>query len=179
MDWTFKDDNEWNDKMDIFEKMYPDFPFPKPLEKLNLVMRKVNAEEIIRGEKTVEFRACSDHFMSRLFDNDTLKWFDAHADDNEVNSAIESGLLAPGALREVHTIHYHNYGNTWFLDVSLKDNGMMPVSDEAIKTMQEKFGSHELDKALAKLNAQKLKLELRPSLFYFAIDKVLDTDLKK
>ena len=49
--------NDFKTMQEEFYSSHPDCPRPKEIEVLNLIMRREHAEEIIKGEKPVEFRA--------------------------------------------------------------------------------------------------------------------------
>lgn len=140
----------------------------EPLEVLNLVMRKQFAQEILEGKKKIEFRAFSEHYSSRLYDKEVLTYMKLHA--NEPNILDECD-----PLREIHTIHFHNYDNTWFLDCECELNDIVAVTDDDVKYLQDEYDCHDLDEQLAQLKA--VGEDNRPMYFYFVIGKVLKTNL--
>ena len=158
-------------KSAFFEK-YPDVKRSEPIKCLNLIMKKEFAEAILKGEKTVEFRAYSKHYMDRLYDKDLMDYGEANIPDEDMDDFVD--FARP--LREVEKIHFHNYNNTWFLDVECIDNWTVVVTNEGVADLKAEFGCDELDDMLADLNKQKAKD--RPIFFYFALGKVLGTDLK-
>lgn len=159
------------EKKAFFEK-YPHVKRSEPIKVLNLIMKKEFAEAILKGEKTVEFRAYSQHYSDRLYDKNLMNVVAETIADEDMNDFVD--FARP--LREVETIHFHNYNNSWHLDVECVDNWTVAVVDEEVKDLRDTFGCTELDEMLAEMNARKEKN--RPVFFYFAIGKVLDTDLK-
>ena len=155
-----------------FFKEHPDCPRPKMIERLDLIMKKEFALEILSGKKTVEIRKYTDHYCSRLYDKKVLAYEDEHWDDDVMRMQM---IDFNDSVRGVKTIHFHDYGKTWFLDVECVDNNTVLLVDDQVKYLQDEFGFHEFDEMLADLNAQNATE--RPIYFYFAIGKVLATDL--
>lgn len=144
---------------------------PKPIDCLNLIMHKEFAEQILHGEKVLEFRAYTQHYVSRIIDKDV---------DNYVaskNVEQDSDLFTfADVVRPVLKIHFHNYNNSWHLDVECTNNFIMPCARKWVENIQKNFGCHEMDDMLADL--EKRKAKDRPLFFVFVCGKVLDTDLK-
>lgn len=171
------------DKMEFFEK-YPDAPVSEDIECLNLIMRKEFAMQILRGEKKVEVRAYSQFYYNRLFDKKVLDWADAKADEmadkgvpeDEVNDFVQDCIDFLNPLKNVRKIHFHNYDNTWFLDVTVSANYQVAVVREQVETLQELYDCHEFDEMLADLEKQKAKQ--RPLYFYFVVGDVIGTNLQ-
>lgn len=151
-----------------FLAKHPELPKVKDVDRLNLIMRKEFALQILKGEKKVEFRAFSQHYTDRLMDKDMANWMADHQgkelDDFEISAA-----------RQVYTIHFHNYSNSWYLDVECTENEVcapLPGWVEFFNTL----GCHELDEMTA--DFEKRNEEMRPLFFYFVLGKVIDTNLK-
>lgn len=157
-----------------FRRKYPDCPLPEPLEVLNLTMNRENAEAIASGRKTVEFRDCKPFYGSRIFDKRVMAWREAHKDDATI-SDYEFQYADP--LRQVRRIHFYDTAKTFTLDVSVKETGLIEITDECIQMLHERFNCHEQDENLAILNEMHLPNDERPVLFYFVIDKILDNSL--
>ena len=153
-----------------FRRKYPECPRPEPLEVLNLTMNRENAEAIACGMKTVEFRECKPFYGSRIFDKKVLAWRDAHADDTSI---LDDEFQYADPVRQVRRIHFYDTAKTFTLDVTVKETGLIEVTEECVRMLQERFGCHEQDENLAILEAQRIPREERPVLFYFAIDKVI------
>ncbi len=165
--------NEYLQRRAEFLEKHPDLPSPEPVRCLNLIMRKEFAQEILSGEKTVEIRAYSQHYTDRLYDKTVLEYEKAHWDDPEMRAGI---LEFTDSIRPVDKIHFHPYNNNWFLDVECIENGTVIVNEEQVGYLREVYGCHEFDEMLEELEMRDAKD--RPIFFFFALGKVLGTDLK-
>ena len=157
---------EFNQAKAEFLAKHPELKLPKPIECLNLIMRKEFALEILNGTKTVEFRDLSEHYINRLIDKDTNNWMADHLDDDNAVNLISD-------VRPVKRIHFHNYNNSWTLDVEVVNNDYCAVIDKDVKYLQQAFNCHELDELLNEYN--QAEEEDRPIYFYFALGKVIDS----
>lgn len=137
----------------------------KPVECLNLLLRKEFALQILNGEKKVEFRAFSEHYCDRLIDKDVDNWMQEHIDDDEA-------MFFANHVRPVKKIHFHNYNNSWTLDVECKKCDYVAPCKKDVHYLNEIWGCHELDEQCADFD--KRKAENRPLYFFFALGKVLD-----
>ena len=151
-----------------FFEDHPEAPLAKDVECLNLIMRREYAEQILRGEKPLEFRQYSEFYIKRLIDPDVSDYIRAHIDDDEV-------VMFCNDIRQVRKIHFHNYNNSWFLDIECDLNDVFSITKKDINYLQEKFGCHDYDADLEFY--EKAKIEKRPWVFYFVCGKVLDTNL--
>lgn len=175
--YTEMTDEQYFTAMDEFNEKYQ-APFPEPVRVLNLIMRRPFAEEILKGEKKVEIRAFSDHYFDRLTDKKVDKWMDEfrkkYEKDEEAMEAFEEFMCA---TRPVQKIHFHNYNNSWFLDVSCTENALIGITDDNVKQLQERFDFHDFDDMVKSF--QQKGENLRPLYYYFVVGEVLDTNLKK
>lgn len=169
----FGDEKVFEEARKNFFAEHPEVPRPKPIECLNLIMRKEFAEEILAGTKKVEIRAYSQHYCDRLYDKDVLAFEDAHWDDELLRMQM---LDFNDSVRAVKKIHFHNYNNSWYLDVECPENNTVVVVDDQIKYLQDMYDCHEFDEDLERLN--KMRAKDRPIYFYFVVDKILGTNLR-
>ena len=145
-------------------------PELKPIECLNLIMRREFAEQILKGEKSAELRAVSEHYFSRLTDAEVNDWASEHADE------VSKGKTYLETVRPVKKIHFHNYANSWHLDVECKMNTMLFVTKDQIQWLNEDYNCHELDKMCETLD--KKGEQNRPAFYIFVLGEILDTNLK-
>lgn len=151
---------------------HPDCPKPRPIERLDLIMKREYAQQIAEGKKLVEIRSYSEFYRNRLYDKAVLDYEDKHWDDELMKLQM---LDFNDSVRAVKTIHFHDYNNSWFLDVECIENNTVVVNDDQVGYLQDEFGFHDFDEELAGLNKRKAKE--RPIFFYFAIGKIVGTNL--
>lgn len=137
-------------------------------------MKREYAEAIIAGTKTVEFRECKPHYGNRIFDKRVLAWRDLHDQDATIP---DEEYACADPIRQVRTIHFYDYNGTWSLDVAIKENGLISITESDIRMLQDRFGCHDYDEDPARLAAMGIPESERPLLFYFAIERVLFNNL--
>lgn len=131
-------------------------------EAFNLLMKKENAYAILTGAKKLEFR---DFFSDRL-----LQVF-----FKETKNQKSPDYLKP---RDIFHIHFHDYANSWFLDVSIEAVDIIAVHPDN-REYFHKYGYHVLDKEMDALEAAKTDHHA-PSVRWFIvlpITGIINTDL--
>jgi hypothetical protein len=151
-----------------FKEAYPDYVEPKPIECLDLIMKKQFAQQIINGEKKLEFRALSAHYANRLCDVGVNDFLNAHANDENAQEIFALAQL----IRPVKKIHFHNYSNSWHLDVECKSVDSVVCCRPDVEYLNEAFDCHELDKLCDELDARNE--EKRPVYYFFECGDVIE-----
>lgn len=169
MDFSKMTDAEFIAARQKFFESHKEAPVAKEVECLNLIMRKEFAEQILAGTKKLEYRAYSEHYVSRLVDKDVCEYINMHKENDEV-------LAFCNDIRQVKKIHFHNYSNSWYLDVEVDFNDCFSLTKADVEFLQKEYGVHDWDEELARFEARKE--QYRPFFFYFVIGKVLGTNLK-
>ena len=155
----------------FFNVSHPDAPIAEEVECLNLIMKREYAEQILRGEKPLEFRAYSPFYIKRLVDPVVSDYIGTHIDDDDV-------VMFCTDIRPVKKIHFHNYNNSWFLDVECTYNDAFCINKHDIEYLNKEYDCHDYDKDLECMEAANVPQKDRPWLFFFVCGKVLGTDLK-
>lgn len=161
-------ENDFKTMQEGFYSSHPDCPRPKEIEVLNLIMRRENAEEIIKGVKPIEFRAYSKHYHDRLIDLDVANYI-------LENELTEDEVELIDLFRPVKLIRFHNYSNSWRVDVECRSNNIIAVTRPNVEALQENYNCHEFDKMLEDFEAKKENT--RPMFFYFVLGDVIDSTL--
>lgn len=102
-----------------------------------------------------------------------MAWRDLHDQDTTIP---DEEYKCADPIRPVRTIHFYDYNGTWSLDVAIKKNGLITITDADIQMLQRDFGCHDYDADPARLAAMGIPESERPALFYFVIDSVKAKD---
>lgn len=167
----FKNEEEFTAAFKKFYGSHPEAPLPEDVECLDLIMKKVYAEQILAGTKKLEFREYKEFYIKRLIDSNVAKYIRAHADDEEVMTFCND-------IRLVKKIHFHDYNKSWFLDVECDFVDLFSITKEDIEYLQEEYGCHDFDEDLRRMDAMNVPEDRRPLLFYLVCGKVIDTNLE-
>lgn len=160
-------EEKWIKAYEAFYKKHPDCPKPGDIKSLNLVMKKEYAEAIKRGEKTVEFRDYSKFYGDRIYDKAVSEYIAKNQTNPDLREALREGILT--SIKIVRSLHFHNYNNSWEMDVECIANGIIAICPEDIKMLQDNFNCHELDDMLETCEEYG---DNPPLLFYFACGKI-------
>jgi len=103
-----------------------------------------------------------------------MHWRDLHDADPSIT---DEDFACADPIRQVRQIHFYDYNGTWSLDVSVKETGLIAITEADIKMLQDRFACHDYDAEPARLTAMGVPENERPLLFFFAIDKILKKDI--
>lgn len=161
-----KQPQEWTaEGYEKFIETHPDYPIPEPIECLNLLLKRENALEIINGTKRVDFRAYTQHYVSRLYDKETENYVERHKDEPEI-------VMWCDTLRSVEKIHFHDRNNTWSFDVECTYNDLVAPNDEGVEMLHSEYDCHEMDEMHRKLKRENA--EQYPLFFFFELGDILE-----
>ena len=166
----FKNAEEFAAACEQFFKSHPDAPIVQDIECLDLIMKKVYAEQILAGTKKLEFREYKDFYVKRLIDPDMFDYIRSHIDDDNV-------VMFCSDIRQVKKIHFHDYNKSWYLDIECDFNDVFSINKKDIEYLQKKYGCHDYDDDLKRMEVMAVPQNERPYLFYFVCGKVLGTNL--
>lgn len=168
--FDFKTDEEFFAAREDFLKRHPDAPQAEDIECLSLIMKKEYAMQILAGTKKLEYRAYSPFYISRLIDKNVSNYIQANLDNEEVPFFCND-------IRQVKKIHFHDYNNSWFLDVEVEFNDAFSLVKSDIEYLHREFDAHEWDNDLENYEKAGVPEDERPYFFYFVCGKVIDTNL--
>lgn len=168
---NFKSAEEYAAACEKFFEEHPEAPIAKDVECLSLIMKREYAEQILAGTKKLEFRSYSNFYVKRLIDPEVSEYVRAHINDDEV-------VMFCNDIKQVKKIHFHNYNNSWFLDIECDYNDVFRINKHDIEFLQKQYGCHDFDEDLKMMELNNVPQEKRPWVFYLVCGKVLDTNLE-
>jgi hypothetical protein len=104
----------------------------------DLIMRTEHALEIIAGKKPLEIRAFSDHYC-RMFTDEAI------SAENEKHAKDKNYEWQNPSRKDIAYIHFHNYNNSWMLDVRIDELDASFMTESDIKWLADEFGFHDYD----------------------------------
>lgn len=140
------------------------------VEAYDLLLKKEFALDIIEGRKKVEIRSFSDYYISRFLDKKIMAQNDKAGlkpfDDGYQNEFRQ----------DIHYIHFHNYNNTWFVDVEIEGIGMCVMDSQDIEPLVEDFPEMAEYLPDARKN-DELPEEDKPMIFYIVLADIIAHNL--
>lgn len=156
------------------------------IERLDLTLRRVYAEQIVAGTKKVEYRWPIPFWNSKLENEEVAQFIEKREDEfkqiiDEHFSDINPEDLSDNTIaqilpmiKRVHTIHFHNYNpNGWRLDVECTYNNFC-TPDNVGREWLHSFGSYEQDEEFDEWERNNTPIEEREGYYFFAIGKILN-----
>jgi len=132
----------------------------KEVEAYDFIMRKENALDIIDGKKRIEIRSFSPYYHKLLIDKEQEK----------INQENPNEYIEP-IRTDIEFIHFHNYNNSWFLDVKINEIGLSIMNKEDIEMLAEDFDFHDFDNEWQQF--ENLPDEQKPLFYWFSITKIV------
>lgn len=134
----------------------------KPIDVFNLIMKKENAIEILEGKKRIEWRAYSPHYESRLMDEKVAEFKAMHSDNADILHAINE-------VRTPDLIRFHNYNNTWTLDVEC----VLVKVEQADEVTAQYYADEFNDKTLLDIVKNNKNKDRKPLFFAFELGAIV------
>ena len=166
-------DGEYFLAMDEFIARY-NAPQPEPVKKLELYASREEADEILRGDRKVIIRPFTDSYWEYMTDHVVDEWMTAHRDSFGMDMEAFNEFMC--ATRPVEKIHLHDEQDTWFIDTTCIENGLIPVNSERIKDLNDRFDCKDLNRLLMKVENRKDVYSEPPLYYYFVIGDVIGTE---
>lgn len=136
----------------------------KEVEAYDLLMKKENALDIISGKKTLEIRAFSNHYSMMFTDFEQLEKNKKLREEGNDDDCIEP-------LKGIKYVHFHNYNNSWTLDVQIDEIGLSSMCQEDIEDLADGFDFHDYDNEWQQYEGKYI--EDIPMFYWLHIKKIL------
>lgn len=114
----------------------------KEIEALHLVMKKKWAQYILAGRKTVEFRAFTPYYRSRLTIPENFEENNRRIQEAD-RTGVEPELLED--FKPIEAIHFSDYNNTWQLICRTDGIKLVGCDSGGARELRHDWGSHDLD----------------------------------
>lgn len=134
----------------------------EPIKVLNLIMKKEFAKQILEGTKEIEWRVFSPFYESRLIDDKVLEFKSLHLDNDDITYCVSD-------IRHPKVIHFHNYNNSWMLDVECRFVELIVANENSAQYFKDEYGDTTLEEVV-KRNKNK---DMYPLFFAIYLGKVL------
>ena len=164
---------EYFHAMDEFIARY-NAPQPEPVKKLELYASREEADEILKGDRKVIIRPFTDSYWEYMTDHEVDEWMTAHRDCFGMDMEAFNEFMC--ATRPIDNIHFHDEQDTWFIDTTCIENGLIPVNRERVKDLNDRFDCKDLNRLLMKIENRKDVYSEPPLYYYFVIGDVIGTE---
>lgn len=155
----------------FFERYHA--PRSKPIEMLDLVLSREEADEIIKGERKVVVRPFSYSYFHYLTDHFVDEWMTEHRDSFGMDMEAFKEFMC--ATRPVTKIHFHDKNNTWFLDVTCIENALIWLTLENVRDLNRRYNCKDLNRQVIMVENLDSSDEW-PMFYYFALGHILQTE---
>lgn len=126
----------------------------------DLIMRKENAWDILDGKKGLEFRAISPFYIKKFLVPKT---------------SLQKSLDA-FEVKDVSYVHFHDYNNSWFLDVRIP-YVISVVAHGKMQRLLHLFRCHDFDEEIERVKKENVALEDANWCFAMPITEICGTNL--
>jgi hypothetical protein len=125
-------------------------------EAFDLILEKKYAMAILQEKKTVEYRKWSKFYTSRFF--------------KRLSPEVEN--------KEINVVHFHDYNNTWFLDVQITaPTGIYLIDEGGIADFLEYCKEYDMAALLRRNREQDLSYEEAGLIIMIPIWGIINTNL--
>jgi len=136
----------------------------KEVRAFDFLMKKENALDIISGKKKVETRSYSPFYYRLIHDKE----------QDELNKKDTDNFVPP-IRDDISFIHFHNYNNSWFLNVRISEIGVGKFSEQYLKELSKEFDFNDFDNEWQQF--ENLSDEDKPVFYWFAIKEIVNHNL--
>ena len=140
----------------------------KEVEAYGLKMKKENALEIIAGKKTLEIRSFNPFYCRMFTDKEQLEKNTKLREEGRGDECIEP-------IKNVQYIHFHDYNNSWFLDVQIDEAGISTMCQEDVEMLAEDFDFHDYDNEWQQF--EETSEEEKPIFYWFHIKSIVGKNI--
>lgn len=163
---------------DNFFDRYPECPRPKHIHRFDWVISKQIAMDIDNGQRECVVEPYMPELDATLIDSKAESFYN-WALKNHVEEAVNNHNIIYSDDVSIETIHFHDKDNTWHLDVDCDYNGHLIATSEAVDEKRDSIGLRDLDDIVRILDKARIPEEGRPMFFYFHVEAIISTNLKK
>lgn len=124
-----------------FYERFPDCPRPLEIPCLDLVMKRKEALEILRGEKRFVWRVFSEFYEKKVCSMEFFAYAEVHKDDDVFNRLSRYAEY----IRNVKKVCFHGCNGSWYLEVEVSAVHDFFADKDTAKKLREGYNCHDLD----------------------------------